>query len=510
MRNSSARLLGRCFLELLPLEDRTVPAAAAYAAGTLTVTAATADTITVGMDVNGVPGFLLVKNGATSIFDSATNQQVSNLVVKAGKATNYSLDIDAAVSLANLTVGGASASTSVTLGAGTLVNANFSFTGNSAAPANDTIDVPFGARIGGNVTLTLNGGGNTLHLAGTIGGKVKVSAGGGSDTIGLAGTGALIVGSSMAMNLGNGSNNVTGGSNRLSVGKNLIYTGGLNDDRITTGSSDLRVGGNVTVNLAGASAFNSWGSERLFVGGNFTVAGGAGEDDLYVQGPNEVGGNVVTKLGAGINILEVGYTGGAATIVGGSVRYTGQTGRDALYLDNIVVGKNVTATFGGGASQVFRLGTQQGAPVQIGGSVTLTTGDDIDYVDIFLSRIGGPLSLSTFGGVDTVRIDDTNVNGPVSVALGAGSDTLQVDTLATNLIGTPLPGMVLFESSLTVLGGDGNDSVDLSDSSGNSVRIGGNIKLIGGLGSDNFYHFEAGNLYLGAIKFEDFELGESF
>jgi hypothetical protein len=510
MRRPIARLPRRSALNLLALGDRITPAGVAYSAGTLTVMAASGDSITVVPGAAGIPGFLRVKNSSTVIFDSTTNQQVTNLVVKPGTATNYSLGLDPDVSLTSLTVGGASTNTSVTLGAGTVVNGGFAFTGNAVTAASDSIDVPSGVRIGGDVTLNVATGSNSVNLAGTIGGTVKVVGLGGSDAVGLGNTGALTIGGGLSINLGAGFNQFIGAANPVSVGKGLSYVGGLNDDRVNISPSTFRISGNLAVSLGGATAFNTFFSGALVVGGTFAVTGGAGEDDVAFVGASEVGGSVTASLGGGINGYLVGYSGGAASTIGGGIAYTGLAGRDSIYLDNVIVGRNVTASFGDGDSQVFRLGTRQGALVQIGGAVTLTTGNGADYVDISLTRIGGPLSLATVGGIDSVQIDDTNVNGPVRVDLGAGGDVLRVDTQSVTAGGTLLVGIVRFGSTLTVLGGDGNDLVDLSDTSGTSVRVGGNIHLFGGLGSDTFVHFEAGNLYLGAVKFEDFEMGESF
>jgi hypothetical protein len=478
-----------------------------YAAGTLTLVASSGDALSVATDSTTLPGYVEVKNAATVIFDSLVlNQPVTNLVVKAGTAASYTFSISD-VSLTNLTVAGASVSTDVTLGVNTVVNGNFTFTGNPLAAAADTVTIPYPARVGGNVLLTMNGGTNIVKLAGTIGGNVGISALGGADTINIADSGDLVVGGTVNMQLGNGLNKLRGAANVIHTGRDVVYTGGLGDDDIDLTSTPMRIGRKVVVHFGGASSMNNWGCGLAEIGGNFITSAGNSDDVFWFNGATEIGGNLSANLGAGTNTLAIGYNFAFASSVGGSISLTGGAGRDGLYLDNIIIGKNVTATLGDGMGQALYFGTRQAAYVQIGGAVTMTGGNGTDYANIFFSKIGGALTMSTFGNDDRIQIDDTSVNGPVLINLGGGADKFKVDTQLDNGSGTILSGFVRFQSTLTVHCGDGGDTVDLSKSGGNKFLIGGNIKLFGEAGADELLNW-SGNEFHGT-KFEDLELGDS-
>jgi hypothetical protein len=510
MMHASRRSPNRLRLALISLEDRSTPASAVYAAGTLTITAATGDAILVALNSNNVPGFLEVTAPA-AVFDSLTTMPVSNLIVKAGLATNYTLGFGPGVALYNLTVTGASTSTGVTLDATTRVLNKFTFTGGNG---DDTVSLTNGAKVGGHVALTLGNGVNQAQLrGGVVGGNVTISAGNGNDTVNLINNGPLTIGGSFKTNLGDGDNDfVTIGNTVVTVGRDFDYSGsgGSNNVDFAGSTADLIVGGNAALNFGATSVadLDYWLTSNLIVGGNFTVVGGSGGGlyEVIWIGPTQIGGNYKLTFGNTANKVGLDYLSGMTTTIGGHMIYTSGSGTDELTLDNVTIGRNATLNLGGGATQFAKLGTTSATPVEIAGNLTIKGGANDDLVDVVRTRVGGTTTISTFDGIDTVRIDDADFGDKVSIDLGAGGDTLAIETRVADFAGA-LVLRTRFGSSLTVLGGDGADSVTLGVG-GTGVDFGGPVKLVGGAGADTLSLF-AGNTYL-STRVEDFELGDNF
>ncbi|HKA07212.1 MAG TPA: hypothetical protein VKD71_08130, partial [Gemmataceae bacterium] len=99
--------------------------------------------------------------------------------------------------------------------------------------------------------------------------------------------------------------------------------------------------------------------------------------------------------------------------------------------------------------------------------------------------VGGALNVATGAGVDVVGINDTDVAGTTLIDLGAGDDQLLIE-MATTDSGGPLANPTTFGGTVTIRGGDGNDTVSLSNdgSAGTLVHFGVRLALVGGLGTD--------------------------
>jgi hypothetical protein len=505
-------------LTLTPLEDRTTPAAYAYAGGTLTITPATGDVVIVGISGLNVPGFLHATAGATN-WDSGGDRPVRNLVVKGSTAANYSLLFGGNVWLSNLTVSGASGVgpfiTTVILGGDTRVSGNFRFDGHPAG-GDDSVFVGGPARMGGNVTLNMRGGNNFVDVgSGSIGGRLNVTTGVGNDTVNLVAVGPLMIGRDVKLNLGDGINLVQGlAANRLAVGRNFNFTGGSGDDQIDFAATPVVVGGSVNVDLRTPPAFviflttDSWTSRDLTVGQNFTSRGGA---FINLDGPNLISGNVSVTAGASGNTLGIGrsiFAGSntAASAVGGSISFKGIGGADTVSLDNLTVERGVNLNLGGGGVlQNVNIGATQVGNVHINGSLTIR--GDIPTTNLTRTHIGGSFGLYLGDSADVVVIDDSDFTGAAVIDLGGGGDNLSVDTRTNDIfLAVPLPNRTRFQSSLTVYGDDGADAVFLGTvAGGTGVNVAGPVRLFGGADNDTLTVL-AGNLYLSTTS-EDFEVG---
>ncbi|HVK15065.1 MAG TPA: hypothetical protein VM597_40375 [Gemmataceae bacterium] len=512
-------------LGVTPLEDRVTPATFAYAAGTLTVTAETGDALLVSLDAENVPGFLHVASGP-DVFDSTDTQPVRNLVVNAGTAANYMLNVGAGVSLTDLTVRGAATNSTVNLSPDLRLAGNFTFTG-QAAGGTDTITLFSPAQVNGNVTLDLGGGTNTVAVhGGRIGGNVRVTGGAGDDAVNVGLIGAATIGGNLSVSLGGGFNRLTGaGANSVLVGRNFTYTGGAGDDRIDfdTSNTQFRVIGSVSADLGGMTgAFippaNFWHTGDLTVGRNCSVRGAL---QVHMDGENFIGGNVtVTGVPDAGNTFTMGMSPapGANTMastVNGSLRYTGGALTDAVALDHLTVRRNVDLRFGAGPGSNAYVGVSQTAKVVVGGALRISSAADVGSFVLDRMRVDGPTTVRTLGGVDQVSINDSDLVGAVTFDLGAGNDVVRIDADNADAFGAALPLRTRFQSALTVFGRDGADAVSLGiNASGTGVYVGGPIRLVGGAGIDDLTLRTMpppnNNNYLSLSLSEDFETGNDF
>ncbi|HEX3147072.1 MAG TPA: hypothetical protein VHR66_03260 [Gemmataceae bacterium] len=505
-------------LSLIPLEDRTTPTTASYAAGTLTLTTGNNNFIEVTMKYFGnnnyIPGYLHVEAGNVQIFESADNQPVNAIIVKNGAGVeDYAFEMFDKVSVGSLTIGGATKMTNISLMDGVHISGDFKFTG--VGTAADNVTVQKDSIIGGNATLDFKSGSNSLKLEdGFIGGNLTVLGGAGNDEVDFFNSGDVTVGGSAKFTLGDGDNKIQAiKQGTLSVGKGFTFTGGLGQNRFNFGmlNAELDVGANLTVSFGGMGLppSDSWYSHTLNVGGSvtFTLGGVGGDSGASLLGATVIGGNLSVAATApfGLSIGGDSY----ATTIGGSLKFTGGPADDAAYFDRLQVAKDVTLNLGAGSTgQHVHLGDNQAHPVVVGGNLSITTGAAADDILVLQTTVGKALTISTGGGADKVYIDDTSVTGATLIDLGAGADELHVDTKIANVDLDQLDGYTQFGGNFTVMAGDGDDLVDLSDSGGQHLVVGGITKLVGGIGKDTFKHW-TGNIYLGTHT-EDFELGEAF
>lgn len=497
---SFARRRTAAKLTLQSLEERTTPATAVYTAlsQTLTVTAAEGDQV-VATSLAGQPtGYLqLIETQAGStVFDSsAAGQAVRNLVIKYGNIQSGTFTLDSAAKIGgNLTITGAMSTQTVDL-AGT-VGGSVVYTANVLA-AFDVVNLESSGMVGGNLTLGLKDGNNTVRLkGGTVCGNVVVKGGVGDDTVEVTESGDVTIDGSASFNLGNGNNEFLGKgpvgiASTLYVGASFTYVGGTSNDHIDLDISGtaLDVGADAKFTLGTAKVFdgNMAAFEALRAGRNIVFTGGMGDDTVSASGALEAKGNVSVNLGAGDNSFDSNEQGIGTNSIAGSFSYTGGPNGDLVNLDAITIGKNMTVALGesNGSSQGLFAGLKSPTGVTVFGSAKVTSGSGDDGILFRRTYIGSTLTVKTGAGNDTVAIDDTNVAGGTLIDLGAGDDLLQSEMLAGDGSGL-LSNATTFGGTLTVKGGDGNDTVNLSND-GNATtfnQFGGRVNLVGGNGND--------------------------
>ncbi|HKB02361.1 MAG TPA: hypothetical protein VKD90_09080 [Gemmataceae bacterium] len=503
-------------LALQPLEDRTVPAAPSYnpLTQTLTITGANADVLTVSAIPTKPTGYLSVVQGMTTVFNSdVTNQSVRNLVVRFNTVASGTVTLDSSVRLGgNLSVFGGTTTQLLTL-AGT-VGGNVTYTGTLGAT--DDVTVEATAQVGANATFKLGAGANTARLrGGIIRGNLAVNGLAGVDKVELTSTTDLTVVGSAAFNLGTGANTVQ--SLNLAqvfrVGTNFSYRGGVGTDTFDLDGSGtaLQVGGDASFMLSGAMGTdnNLVVLEALSVGRHAKLTGGLGSDTVRLTGGLIVGGNFTAGLSAGDNVLDVDTPGTSINEVGGGFTYTGGGGRDEVALDGTTIGKALTVNLGetttGG--QFFRAGAGGAGAVTAFGAVKVTAGAGDDEITLHRLYAGTSLTVMSGAGDDQVGINDSDLAGPTRIDLGAGDDRLRIEMVAIDL-GGALTAPTTFGGTLTVLGGAGDDTVDLSNDlpmAATFIHFGSRISLTGGAGVDVLNN-SVENQFEVTGNFEDFEV----
>jgi hypothetical protein len=503
-------------LSLIHLEDRLAPASAIYSAitQTLTVVAAEGDRLVVDSLANEPTGYIKVtETQANSIpFDSnATHQSVRNLVVKFGSVNSgaFTLAADAILG-GNVTVAGAKSTQTFDM-LGT-VGGNVTY---MAAAGNvfDDLNV-VSATVGGNLSLAVGGGQNTVRLKGaTINGNLSMTAGAGADRVELTESDDIIVGGSATIGLGDGNNAMVGiALHQIQVGGTFTYTGGGGNDTfdLDGSGSGLSVGTDARFTFGNPLVFdaNTATFESIAAGRNVTFIGGIGSDAVTVSGAIIAGLNVTANLGEGTNSFTSNQLGVSTSAIAGGFNYTGGAGGDTVSLDGTTIGKNIAIALGAssGDPQAVNVGTHGPGGVQVLGSVKVNGGSGADVIVLRRMYVGNMLNVTTGGGVDIVGLDDMDVAGATTIDLGAGADTLLIESISGDAGGN-LDRSTTFGGTFTVKGGDGNDTVNLSDdqSAGTFIHFGSRVVLMGGTGNGDMIQNASENIFEVTTNVVDFE-----
>jgi large repetitive protein len=279
--------------------------------------------------------------------------------------------------------------------------------------SNSTDLVVLGQVEGGTATnLTSDGNGLTSAYAGVI--------------AGIAGTPAGVAAA--------GSDTINGGA-----GNDLIFGDVLNTDTLATSHGiDLPAGSGWAVfallETGTVTGYTSWtradtlnyiqshqlelSAESGRSGGNDVINGGAGDDTVYGQEGNDqiTGGLGNDTIHAGSGNDTIYYTVGDGNDV-----VDGGSGSDTLEITN------------SGGAQVFNIGTVTGGP-----EIVPTTGANATDIQV------------TYGA-SNIRMDGIE---DIVIHLGSGGDTVHVLT--------SLNGTALDTSTINIVGGAGDDTVDLT------------------------------------------------
>jgi|GEM_PF-6908809 len=141
----------------------------------------------------------------------------------------------------------------------------------------------------------------------TINGAVKVTSGGGTDDLDLGdATKETRITGAVAINLGAGNNHTDiVGADSLIVGGPIKITGGADGDLAHVGinSGEVSFGSSVTINLGEGSNGSVVQGHKLDVAGNITISGGASSDNAVISSSEDgtIAGAVKVSLGKGSN-----------------------------------------------------------------------------------------------------------------------------------------------------------------------------------------------------------------
>jgi hypothetical protein len=284
-----------------------------------------------------------------------------------------------------VTIDGGTGGNRVVLQGGVTVRGNLAVA-NGAGFDRTTLTGP--VTVAGNLTIAHGAGGSLvdddastdLQVTGTL----TVANGPGADTVSLGNAARITVGRVQVSHGPGPEVNATtlAPTVALTVGTTVRVTGGAGSDTVTLGGGRVSVGGGVTIaNGAGGSSTSLDPTGGLFVGGTVGVTAAAGRDTVRVGRSGRatvVGGGVRVGVGAGGSNTAI--TGTRLT-VGGAVRVSAGAGDDAADIHSEAgdgaVGGGVTFDLGPGDSQYAFVGaTAVGTALAVGGALRVTTADD--------------------------------------------------------------------------------------------------------------------------------------
>ncbi|MBV6633132.1 MAG: hypothetical protein KI792_08885, partial [Alphaproteobacteria bacterium] len=458
-----------------------------------------------------------------SVTDTGGNNDISvgigNATVETGEGDDT---ISAGMGDASITdsggnnridIGAGNSTISTAIGSDTISAGDGDHTITDTGAADDANHVSVGE---GASDITMGDGADTINLGLATGDGHLVDAGAGNDLVTASGN-------RLDISLGEGSDTLDASA----ITGNVTVTGGEGDDHIT-----LQGDGQFFVDVTGAAEnFNNVNIIKTGGSGTDTVVGGASTDHINV---NSNDGNFFIDLGNDDNADVVTINAERATItaLGGDDKITSNTqhadiltgdGDDTINFaaDSILAGD---ATIESGAGDDFISAsrgdfiintgtTDAGADVvsvwssaSVLSNATINTGDGVDYIlvnganftidagqddfaDTVIADQADFVDVTTGGGDDYVRVDGQQLQAqtsPLVFTVNTGDDADTILSLgATNI---PSQG--------TIVGGDGDDYVDLNkgafsidvagtDAGNDSVRVfSGSGTIEAGDGSD--------------------------
>lgn len=248
----------------------------------------------------------------------------------------------------------------------------------------------------------------------------------------------------------------------------IYATDGSDTINITNGS-----GSNVLVEVAGVVDVEISIANKLFVNGDDSISGGGGADTITVDFTNQPSSFVLTR----------------------NPVVNGNEGDDLIVVKNLPSDQNLLVHPGAGTDTI-----------QINGSDT-TTGDDISLtvgtgvLDIDRGLNGKITSLSSvelieinlLSGDDTVSVGDlSDLSGLAGISIdgGAGSDSINASQQSNMSIGLTIVGgngndtLIGSQANDSIVGGEGSDSI-LGNNGDDTISAGAAADLVnGGAGND--------------------------
>lgn len=266
-----------------------------------------------------------------------------------------------------------------------------------------------------------------------------------------------------------------------------VKAGGIDfGSYVVTGNVTVHSGnGNDTVSLVFASA--------TALPGLFEVSAGLGNDTIFVNKADStatgtISGRARFELSTGNDSVQVGSKN--AVEFAGDVFINGGTGTDTVaFIADAGKAVEVNGQLLVTSVSNFKLDSLDGATkVGVAGNVVLNNTNDgsqpttVDWDDV---NVGGSAVLLTADGDDLITFDDLTVAGDVTAVVRGGSATV-----GNEFEFDPGSAVININGSLTYLGGNGKDTVDL-DATSAATFIGGSVLLNMGDGPSAYDLFEA-------------------
>ena len=461
------------------------------------------DTITLDQSFVGFEGAGTVDGGegADSITvrnNSAIGRETGATGQVLGGADNDTITLDNNVFVGvngAATVDGGEGNDSITLSTSGVVGMSAGGSGHILGDAgDDTIIVADYSVVGSSGVGIISGGDGNDSIALSNNTSLGSSAGGEGQLLGDAGDDTIMLDQSLVGSDGAGT--VSGGegndsialSNNSHIGWSAGATGQVlgdaGEDTIVLDSS--RVGSDGAGTVSGGE-----GNDSIVLGngsdigsdsdGSGQVLGGAGDDTISLD-DSKVGQNGAGAVSGGegndsiilSNSSDVGYSSSASNQV------LGDAGDDTIILDDSYLGLFGSGTVSGGEGNdsIMLRGSSHIAAATYSGAVFGDAGDDTIILDgSYVGRMGAA-TVSGGEGNDSIRLSNQSVIGVEATGTGgvlgdAGDDTITIDD---SIIGRDGAGMVD--------GGEGNDSITLSNGSDLGEISGSTGQVFGGAGDD--------------------------
>ncbi len=426
------------------------------------------------------PGFI----GAFTAKLGAGNDQITISGFLPGATTvdlgigSNALTLDAATLGAKLTVKGGTGADTVTFsGATTRVFGGVNIAlGEGTNLLNNTTTALL--HVGGDFIATSGKGADDFLMAGKdvqILGKLGLTTGTGDDEAGFVVTGRLDVGGAATLKSGGLAGNRT--DQKLN-GANVFIGGAVLMD-IKTGRPDQVILSAGTIFIGGAAKFTSGGTDNF---GSVEL----GAPTMGSPTTLHIGGSLsaTTKsLDSEFDILDVTF----GSIVGG-LNVNGFTSV-AAELSGSIGGAVKVALAGAELSGYFFLGTVLNAadPLHVG-AVTVTTKNADSTLSLLKVIAQGTVKITGTKGGDYFGADDTLFLAAATIDLGAGADQFGIES------GTNPTGLTQVNAPLTLLGGGGVDTFDLSGAVANTtLNAIATILIDGGAETDVLHLGATGN-----------------
>lgn len=334
----------------------------------------------------------------------------------------------------------------------------------SALTSTNSVTVTGNSLTATNDTLT-GGAGNDTFIFATVAGleatDTVVGGAGTADTITLTATAAVTANLTGVTTVENITTTGTGGNVDITVGASTIAASSTlttNASSVTNGAFDLDYDGVlVTETTAVQNVTGTAGADTIVGGsGNDIIAGGTGADVI-------TGGVGIDSLtgGTGDDIFVVATTGTGFTGLTTAETVSGGDGNDTLrFTAGIVTIAASDLVSVSGVETIQIQNTSQVASLTLTDAFFTTNGATTLAINSSTATSGVlTLAASTLSSANSVQLD---ISGAANTAnhvinLGAGNDTVTID-------------MDTMDSTITIAGGAGNDTLIFSENTDNGAQ----------------------------------------